>query len=311
MKIESKELETIIGAIGSIDYKTNVLAKDYTGFRIGGNMAVMAEPKCEAELLYLINIAEQVNYPYYVFGNGSNLLVQDEPMNAMFIRLGEAYSGYTINGNILEANAGTLLGSIARASVNAGLKGLEWAAGIPGTVGGGIAMNAGAYGGEIKQVLREVRIFKNGKVFDYAVSNEDMRYRSSAFSFPNAVVLGGKFELETDDGSAIELMNEYSRRRRSKQPLELPSAGSTFKRPEGYFAAKLIEDAGLKGLRVGNAMVSEKHSGFIVNVGGASFKDVSMLMGTVQRRVFDEFGVKLEPEVKIVTESNLSNSRCS
>ena len=144
-------------------------------------------------------------------------------------------------------------------------------------------------------------------IFEHPVADEDMGYRRSAFSFPNAIALGGRFELEFDDGSAMELMKEYSRMRRSKQPLELPSAGSTFKRPEGHFAAKLIEDAGLKGFRVGNAMVSEKHAGFIVNMGGAGFGDVITLIETVQQRVFDEFNVKLEPEVKIITEKSLAD----
>lgn len=307
METRSKTVERLISEGNGIVYRTNVSAKEYTSFRIGGSISVLAEPKNDAELQYLINAAEQVGCPYYVFGSGSNLLVQDDPMDALFIKLGEAYSGYTIDGNVIEAAAGTPLGTMARASVKAGLRGLEWAAGIPGSVGGGIAMNAGAYGGEMKQVLKSVRLLKNGVIFEHPVADEDMGYRRSAFSFPNAIALGGRFELEFDDGSAMELMKEYSRMRRSKQPLELPSAGSTFKRPEGHFAAKLIEDAGLKGFRVGNAMVSEKHAGFIVNMGGAGFGDVITLIETVQQRVFDEFNVKLEPEVKIITEKSLAD----
>lgn len=306
METRSKTVERLISEGNGIVYRTNVSAKEYTSFRIGGSISVLAEPKNDAELQYLINAAEQVGCPYYVFGGGSNLLVQDDPMDALFIKLGEAYSGYTIDGNVIEAAAGTPLGTMARASVKAGLRGLEWAAGIPGSVGGGIAMNAGAYGGEMKQVLKSVRLLKNGVIFEHPVADEDMGYRRSAFSFPNAIALGGRFELEFDDGSAMELMKEYSRMRRSKQPLELPSAGSTFKRPEGHFAAKLIEDAGLKGFRVGNAMVSEKHAGFIVNMGGAGFGDVITLIETVQQRVFDESNVKLEPEVKIITEKSLA-----
>lgn len=307
METRSKAIERIINEGNGIAFRTNVSAKEYTSFQVGGSISVLAEPKNDAELQYLINAAEQVECPYYVFGNGSNLLIQDDPMNALFIRLGEAYSGYTIDGNMIEAAAGTLLGTMARASVKAGLRGLEWAAGIPGSVGGGIAMNAGAYGGELKQVLKSVRLLKNGMIFEHPVADEDMGYRRSSFSFPNAIVLGGRFELEFDDGSAMEQMKEYSRMRRSKQPLDLPSAGSTFKRPEGHFAAKLIEDAGLKGFRVGNAMVSQKHAGFIVNMGGASFSDVITLIETVQQRVFSKFNVKLEPEVRIITEKYLND----
>lgn len=306
MKTRSKEIERIISEGNGIAYTTNVSAKKYTSFQIGGSISILAEPKNDAELQCLINAAEQVDCPYYVFGNGSNLLVQDDPMDALFIRLGETYSGYTIDGNRIEAVAGTLLGTIARASVKAGLRGLEWAAGIPGSVGGGIAMNAGAYGGEMKQVLKSVRLLKNGVISEHTVADEDMGYRRSSFGFPDAIVLGGCFELEFDDGSAVELMKEYGRMRRNKQPLEMPSAGSTFKRPEGHFAAKLIEDAGLKGFRVGNAMVSEKHAGFIVNVGDASFSDVMTLIEMVQKRVLDEFNVKLEPEVRIITEKYLN-----
>lgn len=306
MKTRSKAIERIINEGNGIAYRTNVSAKEYSSFRIGGSIAILAEPKNEAELQCLINAAKQVDCPYYVFGNGSNLLIQDDPMDALFIRLGETYSGYTIDGNVIEAAAGTLLGTVARASVKAGLRGLEWAAGIPGSVGGGIAMNAGAYGGEMKQVLKSVRLLKNGVILEHSVAEEDMGYRRSAFGFPNAIVLSGRFELEIDDGSAMKLMKEYSQRRRDKQPLELPSAGSTFKRPEGHFAAKLIEDAGLKGLRIGNAMVSEKHAGFIVNVGDASFSDVITLIEKVRKRVFDEFNVKLEPEVKIITDKYLT-----
>ena len=169
-------------------------------------------------------------------------------------------------------------------------------------------MNAGAYGGEIKQVLRSVRLYKDGGIFEHEIMPQDLDYRYSAFSFPNAVVLSGRFELSVDDGGAKARMEEYSRQRKAKQPLELPSAGSAFKRPQGHFAAQLIEDAGLKGFRIGGAMVSEKHAGFIVNAGGASFADVKALMEAVEERVYAEFGVRLEPEVKLITKDTLTNS---
>ena len=305
---DSKRKEMLVLALGGIKYDRDVPARDFTSFRIGGEAALLAEPRNEAELCRLIQLARENDYPYFVFGNGSNLLVQDEPLEALFIRLGDRFSAFYIEGVTLTASAGALLCSVAKSSVNSGFMGLEWAAGIPGSVGGGIAMNAGAYGGEIKQVLRSVRLYKDGGIFEHEIMPQDLDYRYSAFSFPNAVVLSGRFELSVDDGGAKARTEEYSRQRKAKQPLELPSAGSTFKRPQGHFAAKLIEDAGLKGFRIGGAMVSEKHAGFIVNAGGASFADVKELMEAVEERVYAEFGVRLEPEVKLITKDTLTNS---
>lgn len=305
---DSKRKEMLVLALGGIKYDRDVPARDFTSFRIGGEAALLAEPRNEAELCRLIQLARENDYPYFVFGNGSNLLVQDEPLEALFIRLGDRFSDFYIEGVTLTASAGALLCSVAKSSVNSGFMGLEWAAGIPGSVGGGIAMNAGAYGGEIKQVLRSVRLYKDGGIFEHEIMPQDLDYRYSAFSFPNAVVLSGRFELSVDDGSAKARMEEYSRQRKAKQPLELPSAGSAFKRPPGHFAARLIEDAGLKGFRIGGAMVSEKHAGFIVNAGGASFADVKELMEAVEERVYAEFGVRLEPEVKLITKDALINS---
>lgn len=280
--------------------RRDVPACEYTSFRIGGPMAAFAEPKTADELATLIGAAESIGYPYYIIGNGSNLLIPDEGVNALFIHIGSGMSAYEIQGKTVTAEAGALLSTIARSSVAYGLAGLEWAAGIPGTVGGGVAMNAGAYGGEVKSVLKTVSFIENGVLNTAYVAEDDLGYRRSAFAFPNRVIVKAVFELSSDDGSAKTRMLDYTSRRREKQPLEYPSAGSTFKRPEGHFAGDLIERAGLKGKRVGGAMVSPKHAGFIINCGGATFADVTGLIELVQDEVYKKFKVMLEPEVKII-----------
>ena len=290
----------LIAELGDLEYRTDVLARSYTSFRIGGPMAFFAEPRSVDELCKFLCAAGRCGYPVYVIGNGSNLLVSDDGVDALFIRICEKMSSCSFHGTSVTADAGALLCSVAKASVCRGLRGLEWAAGIPGTVGGGVAMNAGAYDGEIKQVLKSVRIIKNGMIVEKRVSDGDLGYRYSSFAYPDSIVVSATMELNNDDGCAKALMDEYGQRRRQKQPLEYPSAGSTFKRPKGYFAGKLIEDAGLKGARVGNAMVSVKHAGFIINCGGATFNDVMGLIELVRTTVMRKFKVNLEPEVKII-----------
>ncbi len=280
--------------------RINVPAKDYTSFRIGGPMAYFAEPGSVEELSSLLSAAEKIGCPVYVIGNGSNLLISDKGVDALFIRIGSNFADYSINGTMLTADAGALLSVVAKESVNAGLAGLEWASGIPGTVGGGVAMNAGAYGGEIKQVLHSVTFIRNGELITKRVEFDDLGYRKSTFAFPAAVVVSTEMELRPDDGGARERMLDYTARRREKQPLEFPSAGSTFKRPAGNYAGALIEQAGLKGTRIGGAMVSPKHAGFIVNVGNASFDDVAGLIELVKEKVFENSGIMLDPEVKII-----------
>ena len=282
------------------DVQKNVLAKDYTSFRIGGPMAYFSEPASSEELQLLLDTAKKQGIVVHIIGNGSNILIPDEGVNALFIRIGPRFSDYSFDGQILRAQAGALLSTVARQSVHHGLMGLEWAAGVPGTVGGAVAMNAGAYNGEIKHVITEVTIIENGSIVTRSVLDTDLGYRFSEFAYPKAIVLEALFKLMPDDGKAEERMIDYSARRRAKQPLEFPSAGSTFKRPEGYFAGALIENAGLKGVRFGGAMVSPKHAGFIINVGNATFTDVVTLIEHVQNTVFERFGVLLEPEVKII-----------
>lgn len=290
-------LENKLLALGA---KKGVQARSFTSFRIGGEAAFFAEPRNADELMELLNAAQCCDYPVYVVGNGSNLLVSDEGVDALVIRIGSAMSNFSFSGNRLICEAGALLCTVAKASVAEGLMGMEWAVGIPGTVGGAVAMNAGAYGGEIKQILRSVTYFSKGKLITRQVCDCDLAYRHSAFAWPDAVVVSAEFELQEDDGNAKKRMDEYNIQRREKQPLEFPSAGSVFKRPVGHFAGALIEQAGLKGKRIGGAMVSPKHAGFIVNCGGATFEDVSGLIDFVREKVFENSGVMLEPEVKMI-----------
>lgn len=300
MSKHMKDVKNLVEKMGKIEYKLNEPASRHTTFRIGGPISIFAEPADNAELATLIHAAEEMGAPYYVIGNGSNLLVSDDGLDALVIKIGEKMSAVCINDTKVYAQAGALFCSVAKSSVSAGLKGLEWAAGIPGFVGGAVAMNAGAYGGEISRFIKKITIYKDGEVKNISVSKDDFGYRYSAFSFPGSVVLSAEFELCPDDGTSKELMEEYNTRRKSKQPLELPSAGSTFKRPEGHFAGQLIEQAGLKGRRVGGAMVSSKHAGFIVNAGGATSDDVIKLIDLVKAEVFNESGIVLEPEIRIL-----------
>lgn len=289
-------------ASNGVPCKEAVPGAELTTFRTGGPVALVARPLYSGQLEGLCREAEACGVPYFILGNGSNLLIPDEGLDMLLIRLGGEFEEvyFDRSKGVMRAGAGASMAAAAKLSVAKGFMGLEWAAGIPGTVGGAIAMNAGAYGGEVKNVLRSVTVLKDGVLRALTPSEGDMGYRRSVFSYPGMVVLEAEFGLVPDDGAAKERMEEYNRRRREKQPLNYPSAGSTFKRPEGYFAGKLIEDAGLKGFRVGGAAVSEKHAGFVVNLGGATSADVLAVIEGVQRRVFDKFGVMLEPEVRIL-----------
>lgn len=293
----AKCLENKLLSLGAVK---GVRASTFTSFKIGGEAAFFAEPAGVDELKALLDAAKCCDYPVYIIGNGSNLLVSDRGVDGLFIKIGSAMSAYYFEGTRLFASAGALLCTVAKASVAAGLSGMEWAAGIPGSVGGAVAMNAGAYGGEIKQIIRSVSYVSNGSLITRKVEDEDLGYRHSSFAWPKCAVVAAEFELSRDDGTAQARMEEYNTLRRTKQPLEFPSAGSTFKRPQGHFAGALIEQSGLKGKRIGGAMVSPKHAGFIVNCGGATFDDVMELIEFVKTEVGERFGVMLEPEVKII-----------
>ncbi len=282
---------------------TCVILDKFTTLRVGGAADYFAEPATEAALTALLAAAQEAALPVLLMGNGSNLLVRDGGFRGLVIRLGKAFSGITRKENCLYAQAGALLSVLARQAQEAGLTGLEFAQGIPGSVGGGVYMNAGAYGGELGNTVDFVRVFDGGSVRDIPGGEMRFSYRHTRGMEENWVILGAQFRLTPGDPKEIEAaMRDYAARRKEKQPLEYPSAGSFFKRPAGHFAGALIEGAGLKGLTVGGAQVSEKHAGFLINKGGATAADFLKLMEEVQERVMEKYGVRLEPEVRIVGE---------
>ena len=277
--------------------------KRHTTFRTGGPADFLVQPRAD-EAGALVQACRDLQVPYTLIGNGSNLLVGDKGIRGVVIEIGKRMADIEIQESRIRAEAGALLSGLAAQAAAAGLAGLEFASGIPGSVGGAVAMNAGAYGGEIKDVLEKaVLLLPGGSVRAY--SNEEMRfsYRHSMVQDDECVVLEAYFTLQPDTKEAIYgRMQELKEKRVAKQPLEYPSAGSTFKRPPGYFAAALIEEAGLKGYTVGGAQVSEKHSGFVINTGGASSADILTLIRDVQRIVKEKFGVELETEVRLLGE---------
>lgn len=275
----------------------------HTTFRVGGPADLMFLPASSEELCSALRMASENGVAAQVLGNGSNLIVRDRGIRGLTIVLGEHYSDIRVEGNRLYAQAGALLSRVSMAAMEAGLSGLEFASGIPGTLGGGCAMNAGAYGGQISDVLETAEVLLGGEVRTLTRDEMQMGYRTTLPLREGGVVLSACFELKHDDPAEIHArMKELNARRRDKQPLNLPSAGSTFKRPEGHFAGALIEGCGLKGCTIGGAQVSEKHAGFIVNIGGATAGDILALIDHVQKVVKAETGVDLEPEVKIMGE---------
>ncbi|MBO4848477.1 MAG: UDP-N-acetylmuramate dehydrogenase [Clostridia bacterium] len=286
--------------IHGVPFREDVTGADCTTFRTGGRIALFAEPKDADAACRLLSYADKNGVPYYLIGNGSNLLIPDEGLDKLFIKLSGELCSFRMDGDILKCGAGASMAAAAKYSVSCGFMGLEWAAGIPGTVGGAVAMNAGAYGGEIKQVLSSITYYSDGCLKHIEADPDALGYRRSDYSYPDMTVLEAEFKLLPDDGGAKERMEDYSARRRDKQPLNYPSAGSTFKRPEGHFAGALIEGAGLKGTSVGGACVSRKHAGFVVNTGGATTRDILELIDIVRNTVYEKYGVMLEPEVKIL-----------
>ncbi len=285
-------------------YRENEPMKLHTSFRIGGPADIYAEPESTEELRELMDAARRNGSEYAVIGHGSNLLVGDGGFRGTIICLGKAFSEIHVAGDMLEAQAGALLGTAANAALEYGLAGMEFASGIPGSVGGAVVMNAGAYGGEMKDILESAEILEaDGTVNRMTAEALELSYRSSNIAALSRIVLSGRYRLQPDSREEISArMRDFNGRRREKQPLEFPSAGSTFKRPKGFFSGKLIEDAGCKGLRSGGAQVSEKHAGFVINTGNASAADVLVLIREVQRRVRELSGVELQPEVKMLGE---------
>ena len=294
------------------DKLNNVIAKDsilldepmsrHTTFRVGGPADFFVTPKAKEEVRDVIRICKEAGMPYYIIGNGSNLLVSDAGYRGVIVQIYKEMNEVKVEGDLVKAQAGALLSGIAAKALGAELSGFEFASGIPGTIGGACVMNAGAYGGEMKDVLESVTVLTGeGKIIELGRNELELGYRTSVIAKKGYIVLGAVLKLERGDGEKIKTyMDELKEKRVTKQPLEYPSAGSTFKRPEGYFAGKLIEDAGLRGFQVGGAQVSEKHCGFVINRGNATASEIMELIQEVQKRVYEQSGVRLEPEVKLL-----------
>lgn len=299
-KIENK----FCTCLGSDNVKLQEPMSKHTTFRIGGPADFYLCPHSTKEVQQTVQICKEENLQYFILGNGSNLLVSDKGYRGAIIQLWKNFSDISVKDCCITAKAGALLSKVAAEALEEGLTGMEFASGIPGTIGGAVFMNAGAYGGEMKDIIKEVKVLDDqGEI--RVLSNEEMKlgYRTSIVKEKGYTVLSAVLQLKKGDASVIrETMEDLKNRRTSKQPLDMPSAGSTFKRPEGYFAGKLIMDSGLRGFSMGGAQVSEKHCGFVVNKGGATAEDVTALIREVQRRVKEKFGVELETEVRFLGE---------
>ncbi len=276
----------------------------HTTFRAGGKADYLVMPSNEEQVRDLVLLLKKENVPYYVMGNGSNLLVRDQGFKGVIIQIARKMNQIRVEGETIYAQAGALLSKIAAQALGEGLTGFEFASGIPGTLGGAVMMNAGAYGGEMKQVIVNACVLTSaGEIAVIPADLMELGYRTSVFAKNQDIILSAQLKLGYGNEAVIrEYMDELKEQRVSKQPLEYPSAGSTFKRPEGYFAGKLIQDAGLKGFQVGGAQVSEKHCGFVINKDHATATDILSLMEQVSDKVEAKFGVRLEPEVKIIGE---------
>lgn len=302
MNINSEVIENLTNIVGEKSILLDEPMSKHTTFRVGGAADIYLRPGSIAETVSLIGILKRMAVPYLIIGNGSNLLVSDKGIRGAVVEIGAGMEGYRVDDNILYAEAGIKLSKLANIALGNSLSGLEFASGIPGTLGGAVCMNAGAYDGEMRDVIREVTYYDDKGNIN-TISNErcEFDYRRSFFSGKSHVVLGCSLKLTKEDPEKIKSkMEDYNKRRKEKQPLEKPSAGSTFKRPAGYFAGKLIQDAGLRGYSIGGAAVSEKHSGFVINDGDATAKDIYELILYIKRTVKSKFDVELEPEVKLI-----------
>ncbi len=276
--------------------------KNHTTIKTGGPADIMVIPNSIDDIKSIIKICNKDNVPYFIMGNGSNLLIRDKGMRCVVIKFGDKFADVTVNGNTAVAQAGILLSKLSETIMEANLRGFEFANGIPGTLGGAITMNAGAYGGEIKDVVKSVKIL-DAEGQSKTLSSEELKfgYRTSVIQTEKYIVLEAEMEFEKGNYEEIvTTMADLAEKRTAKQPLDLPSCGSVFKRPSGHFAGKLIEDSGLKGKKIGGAKVSELHCGFIVNVDNATTDDVLNLIRLIRETVRYKFGVQLEPEVRII-----------
>lgn len=300
--------ESIAGMLGAAAGQRNVRVdepmKNHTSFKVGGPADVLVTPDSVESLVEVLNICKRNSIPFTIIGNGTNLIVRDKGIRGVVIKIFDSFNKCQVKGDIITAEAGILLSRLSNVALENGLAGLEFASGIPGTLGGAVAMNAGAYGGEMKDVvIRTSFINKSGDVVTLEGQQHQFGYRTSFIQREGGIVLETELKLRRGKREDIRYtMDELKRRRKEKQPLEMPSAGSVFKRPEGHFAGKLVEDCGLRGYRVGGAQVSEKHCGFIVNAGDARASDIEELIDEIQNNVKTKFGVDLDTEVKIIGE---------
>ena len=296
--------QELCGILGEENVFTKEPMSRHTTFRAGGPADFFVTPEKEGQVRKTLSLLKEAQVPRYIMGNGSNLLVGDRGYRGVILQICKKMNRIRIQDTVIQAQAGALLSKIAAEAQAKGLTGFEFASGIPGSLGGAAMMNAGAYGGEMKQVLTQAQVLNaSGEIEDVLAEEMELGYRSSVFSRNGGVILSASIQLEPGDPPAIQSrMEELKFLRTSKQPLEYPSAGSTFKRPEGYFAGKLIQDAGLRGFQVGGAQVSEKHCGFVINKDQASAMDIRSLMEQVSEKVYTRFGVRLEPEVKLIGE---------
>lgn len=297
-------IQELLDILGRENVRRDEPMKAHTSFRIGGPADLFLTPENAAQLAETIRILRRYEIPVFILGNGSNLLVRDKGIRGAVVQLSGGMADLKTEGTTLYAESGALLSAAAAKAAEEGLTGLEFASGIPGSVGGAAIMNAGAYGGEMKDVLESVDVLTRDLQFEtLPVEALELSYRHSSLAGRGDIVIGAKFRLEQGDKQAIQArMAELAEQRREKQPLQYPSAGSTFKRPEGHFAGKLIQDAGLKGKTIGGAQVSEKHAGFLINTGSATARDMLELIAYCQKTVLEQFGVRLETEVRIVGE---------
>lgn len=296
--------EKLLNVIDQNDIKLDEPMKKHISFRVGGPADILVKPRTEEQLRGVMALIKEENIPYLIIGNGSNILIKDGGIRGIVIEISDNFNKFEIEGNRLRVQSGALLSIVGKAALNEELKGFEFAAGIPGTLGGALTMNAGAYGGEMKDIVKTVRLMDSkGEIFEFTNEQMEFEYRKSIISRNEYIVLSAEIELEKGNYDEIKaVMADLTQRRVTKQPLSLPSAGSTFKRPVGHFAGKLIEDSGLRGITLRGAQVSDKHCGFVVNLGDAQAKDILDLIYVVKSTVYAKFGIMLEEEVKILGE---------
>ena len=293
--------DRLIKALGQEKVLKNEPMCNHTTFKVGGNASLFVIPSCEDDVVSCINIVKELGIDFFVLGNGSNILVSDKGYNGVVIYMGKNMSDIFVDGKMIVAGSGALLSKVASVALSNSLSGFEFASGIPGSIGGAVYMNAGAYGGSMSDVVVKTRYVDNdGNIKEISGNNHEFSYRHSVF-VNGGIILSTQIKL--NDGNKEEIMEEMTRlnkQRKEKQPLEYPSAGSTFKRPEGYFAGKLIEESNLSGFSVGGAQVSSKHCGFVINKDNATCEDILTLISHIQKVVFEKYGVKLSPEIKLL-----------